>query len=165
MLIYSSAPLVQLLLLKKINFMKTKKNTGGYERLRVGANIRKWRNIKDIKQKDLAASLRLSEAAISNMENDITDITLSQLEDISIKLDIPLEKLFIDPQETLTDKLYADVVTTSPNQQQLMEKEFMYNIFNKMQEKDEQLKMAVDVMIQTMKTMSSQNINGKKNRN
>lgn len=142
--------------------MKTKKNTGGYERLRVGANIRKWRNIKDIKQKDLAASLRLSEAAISNMENDITDITLSQLEDISIKLDIPLEKLFIDPQETLTDKLYADVVTTSPTPQQVMEKEFMYSILNKMQEKDEQLKMAVDVMIQTMKTMTSQNVNSKK---
>ena len=74
--------------------MKTKKNIDGYERLKIGSNIRKWRTLKDIKQKDLAESLKLSEAAISNLENDLTDITLSQLEDISLAIDIPVETLF-----------------------------------------------------------------------
>ena len=74
--------------------MKTRKNAGGYERLRIGSNIRKWRNIKEVKQKDLATALKMSEAAISNMENDLTDLTLSQLEDISVTLDIEIEKLF-----------------------------------------------------------------------
>ena len=76
--------------------MKTRKNAGGYERLRIGSNIRKWRNIKEVKQKDLASALKMSEAAISNMENDLTDLTLSQLEDISVTLDIEIEKLFFD---------------------------------------------------------------------
>ncbi len=150
----------RLLFLKK-NDMKSYKNTGGYERLKVGANIRKWRNIKDIKQKDLAASLKLSEAAISNMENDITDITLSQLEDISIKLDIPLEHLFIDPQETLSDKLYSDISSNPASNQSVMDREMMYTLLHKMQQKDEQLKMAVDVMVQTMKTISMQQIKEK----
>ena len=33
--------------------MKYKMNIGGYERMKIGANIRKWRSVKDIKQKDL----------------------------------------------------------------------------------------------------------------
>ena len=57
--------------------MKKKNNVGGYERIKIGTNIRKWRGIKDMKQKDLASALRMSEAAISNIENDLTDVTLS----------------------------------------------------------------------------------------
>jgi transcriptional regulator with XRE-family HTH domain len=59
--------------------MKSRKNVDGYERLKIGNNIRKWRGIKGIKQKDSAASMKLSEAAISNFENDLSDITLSQM--------------------------------------------------------------------------------------
>jgi transcriptional regulator with XRE-family HTH domain len=70
--------------------MKKKNNIDGYERLRIGSNIRKWRNMKEMKQKDLAAALRLSEAAVSNMENDLTDFSLSQLEDIALILEIEI---------------------------------------------------------------------------
>ena len=39
--------------------MKKRNNIAGYERIKIGSNIRKWRNIKEIKQKDLASSMRL----------------------------------------------------------------------------------------------------------
>ena len=117
--------------------MKTRKNAGGYERLRIGSNIRKWRNIKEVKQKDLASALKMSEAAISNMENDLTDLTLSQLEDISVTLDIEIEKLFFDPQEALSGTKYASNKSESTS---LMEKELIYALIEKMEKKDEQLK-------------------------
>jgi transcriptional regulator with XRE-family HTH domain len=50
----------------------------------------------------------MSEAAVSNLENDLTDITLSQLEDIAIVLDIEVEHLFSDPQEMVEKKYSAD---------------------------------------------------------
>ena len=48
-----------------------KKNTfpGKEYKLKIGSNVRKWRNLKSIKQKELASSLNLSEAAISNIDN------------------------------------------------------------------------------------------------
>lgn len=136
--------------------MKNKKNIGGYERMKIGANIRKWRNIKEVKQKDLASSLRMSEAAVSNMENDLTDLTLSQLEDISLALDLPLEKLFIDPQETLNHGLQPN--TSADNTQNLlMEKELIYSVIGSIQKKDEQLKTVMQGMLDAMKTMTQKN--------
>ncbi len=133
--------------------MKNKKNIGGYERMKIGANIRKWRNIKEVKQKDLASSLRLSEAAVSNMENDLTDLTLSQLEDISVALDLPLEKLFIDPQETLSSGSQPNILNESANNF-LMEKEFIYTMIDSIQKKDEHLKSVMEGVLETMKTLT-----------
>jgi hypothetical protein len=117
--------------------MKTRKNASGYERLRIGCNIRKWRNIKEVKQKDLASALKMSEAAISNIENDLTDITLSQLEDISVTLDINIEQLFSDPQEVLSVGSHS-VVKNENNT--LMDKELIYALIERIEKKDEQLK-------------------------
>lgn len=117
--------------------MKTRKNAGGYERLRIGTNIRKWRNIKEVKQKDLASGLKMSEAAISNIENDLTDVSLSQLEDISVILDINIEQLFFDPQEAFSGTSYS--INKNENSS-LMEKELIYALIEKMDKKDEQLK-------------------------
>jgi hypothetical protein len=133
--------------------MRSKNNTAGYQRLKIGAHIRKWRSLKEIKQKDLANALRLSEAAISNMENDLADITLSQLEDISIKLDIPVEKLFSDPQEAYTNGLYS-VANTDDTKMHVMEKDILYAMFGTLQKKDEQLKIVVDNVLEVMKQIA-----------
>lgn len=133
--------------------MKNKKNIGGYERLKIGANIRKWRNIKEVKQKDLASSLRMSEAAVSNMENDLTDLTLSQLEDISVALDLPLEKLFVDPQESLTSAMQLNNVAEISNNF-IMEKELIYSMLGSMQKKDEHLTSVMEGVLETMKTLT-----------
>ena len=130
--------------------MKKRNNIAGYERIKIGSNIRKWRNIKEIKQKDLASSMRLSEAAISNIENDITDLTLSQIEDISVALDMPLEKLFTDPQETLNKKsVYSSNAENASHY--IMEKDFLYAMIGSIQKKDEQLKDVMENVIKTMK--------------
>ena len=123
--------------------MKKKNNAGGYERIRVGSNIRKWRSIKDVKQKDLASGLRMSEAAVSNLENDLTDITLSQLEDIAIVLDIEVEQLFTDPQEVV-NKNYT---STEQEKKFVMEPEWIYALIGSIQKKDEQIKTVLDNII------------------
>ena len=123
--------------------MKKKNNAGGYERIKVGSNIRKWRSIKDVKQKDLASGLRMSEAAVSNLENDLTDITLSQLEDIAIVLDIEVEQLFTDPQEVV-NKNYA---STEQEKKFMMEPEWIYALIGSIQKKDEQIKTVLDNII------------------
>jgi len=130
--------------------MKKRNNIAGYERIKIGSNIRKWRNIKEIKQKDLASSMRLSEAAISNIENDITDLTLSQIEDISVALDMPLEKLFTDPQETLNKKSVYSLNAENASHY-IMEKDFLYAMIGSIQKKDEQLKDVMENVIKTMK--------------
>ncbi|MEN9963403.1 MAG: Helix-turn-helix domain [Bacteroidota bacterium] len=122
--------------------MKHKQNAGGYERLRIGSHIRKWRNIKEVKQKDLAVALRISEAAVSNIENDQTDVSLSQLEDISIALEIDLNELFIDPQEVMEKR----IKTTAPeyNQKIMLEPEWFYTLIGNLQKKDEHIKEVID---------------------
>lgn len=137
--------------------MKTKKNIDGYERLKIGSNIRKWRTLKDIKQKDLAESLKLSEAAISNLENDLTDITLSQLEDISLAIEVPVETLFVDPQEQMQLKAAqsakGDVVGTA------MDTSLVYALIGSIQRKDEQIKEVIDkVLLQIDKPVKSRAI-------
>lgn len=133
--------------------MKKEKNANGYARLRIGSNIRRWRNIKEIKQKDLAAALRLSEAAISNIENDLTDVTLSQIEDISVTLDVPVEYLFTDPQETLSEVSYS-ASNQEAKSQFVMEKELLYTLIGSIKQKDEQLNDVVQQVLHTMKNIN-----------
>ena len=44
-------------------------------KLKIGGNVRKWRNLKSIKQKQLASYLKLSEAAVKNNISVICLIT------------------------------------------------------------------------------------------
>lgn len=132
--------------------MKRKLNAEGYERIKIGTYIRKWRSIKDIKQKELASALRLSEAAISNIENDLTDITLSQIEDISLTLDIPIEQLFTDPQEIISS--YPLSAQNEQPSQQLKEKELLYTLIGTIQQKDDQMKEVINNVMLTMNKIS-----------
>jgi len=115
--------------------MKTMRTKLTANRFHIGANIRKWRNIREIKQKDLAASMGLSEAAVSNIENDVTNVTLSQLEDISTALNISIEKLLSDPQKEY-------VRLASPEEDADLEnlnRRLVHAIINSLQKKDEQI--------------------------
>lgn len=135
--------------------MKKKSNVSGYDRLRVGSNIRKWRSIKEMKQKDLAAALRMSEASISNIENNLTDVTLSQLEDISVVLDIPVEHLFSDPQESLSGNNYI-LSKEAERNTLVMDKEMIYAIIGSIQKKDEQLQTVMQNVLFTMKKITQE---------
>src|SRR6186713_2207220 len=104
--------------------MKKKNYASKEYKIKIGANIRKWRTLRGIKQKELAMALCLSEGAISNIENNITDVTLSQLEDISIGLGISVEQLFTDPQDSISGSS-ATQETNGKQQQPLFEKELL----------------------------------------
>lgn len=138
----------------RFNLTQMKKNTDLIRdyKIKIGGNIRKWRNLKGIKQKQLAHALELSEAAISNIENNLTDVTLSQLEDISVGLDVPVEQLFSDPQETYSHiSKPAAHAATAPAPE--IEKELMNAIILSMQKKDEQLQAMMQNMLHTMSAL------------
>lgn len=135
--------------------MKTPKNIGGYERIGIGANIRKWRGIKGIKQKDLASALRLSEASISNMENDMTNLTLSQIEDLAIALEIEVGQLFSDPGEVLA----AELPSREPadgDRHVLMDRELVYALIGSIHQKDEQLRHRLEQVMHCIDSLSGQ---------
>jgi transcriptional regulator with XRE-family HTH domain len=70
--------------------------------LKIGLNIRKWRELKGIKQEQLANKLGITKAALSNIENDKTDVSLHRIEDIARCLDLEAMKLFLNPLELLS---------------------------------------------------------------
>ncbi len=114
--------------------MKQKHPVKEYK-LKIGSNIRKWRDLKNMKQKDLAAALHLSEAAISNIENDKANISLQQLEDISLILNIPVAQLFSDPLQNISIPLNGKIVAEQhPKHSYLLDA-----VITSMQKKDEQL--------------------------
>lgn len=141
-----------ILINQKNVLMKTQKNIEGYERIRIGAHIRKWRNIKDVKQKQLACALRISEAAISNIENDLTDVTLSQIEDIAIALNVPFEDMFTDPGE----KIYQ---TAEQNKEirieQVMEKDLLYTLLGTLKKNEQQWETWMQKMIEKLEGIRS----------
>lgn len=69
--------------------------------LQIGINIRKWRELKGVKQQQLATELGITKAALSNIENNKTDISLHRLEDIATCLGIEPTKLFYNPLDLL----------------------------------------------------------------
>ena len=79
---------------------KLEKNNPAYL-LKIGINIRKWRELKGIKQEQLANQLGVTIAALSNIENDKTDISLHRIEDIARCLDLEVMKLFNSPLDLL----------------------------------------------------------------
>ena len=84
-----------------------KKNKFSYS-LKIGLNIRKWRELKGIKQKGLANQLGITTAALSNIENDKSDISLHRIEDIARCLELEVMKLFKNPIDLLLPPASTD---------------------------------------------------------
>jgi transcriptional regulator with XRE-family HTH domain len=135
--------------------MKRNKNSLACK-FKIGSYIRKWRNIKDIKQKDLAAALQISEAAVSNIENDLTNITVGQLDEISIALNISIEQLLTDPQEKYKiPPANINSMIVKEDQQQL-DKELLNAIIASMEKKDQQLQVIMQNFLHAMTTLMQQ---------
>jgi len=133
--------------------MKRNKNSTACK-FKIGTNIRKWRNIKDVKQKDLAEALQISEAAVSNIENDVTNITLGQLEEISIALNVSMEQLFSDPQERF--RIPVLIGHTITEGQYLADKELLNAIVSSIEKKDQQLQVLMQNFLHAMTTLLQQ---------
>ena len=81
--------------------MSTAKPSGAPGRLQIGQNIRKWRELKGVKQELLAVDLGITKSALSNIENNKTGIPLHRIETIAGSLGIETMKLFCDPLDLL----------------------------------------------------------------
>jgi transcriptional regulator with XRE-family HTH domain len=66
-------------------------------RTRIGQHIRMWRDLKGIKQNELAGKIGITPAALSQIENDIAQLTLHRMEDIADALGLKPEQLFAGP--------------------------------------------------------------------
>jgi transcriptional regulator with XRE-family HTH domain len=79
---------------------KYKRDKASYN-LVIGNNIRRWRELKGIKQEQLAGDIGITKAALSNIENNKADINLHRIEDIAKCLDIDVMNLFKNPLDLL----------------------------------------------------------------
>jgi len=134
--------------------MKTNKNPAAYK-FRIGNKIRKWRNIKDIKQKDLAYALGVSEASVSNIENDVTNITLGQLEEISIALDVPMDQLLSDPEDKIRFNGTPSMVSEA-QAQYFADKELLSALIESLEKKDQQLQVIMQNFLHAISSLTKQ---------
>jgi transcriptional regulator with XRE-family HTH domain len=81
--------------------MPNKKTNKEYK-IKAGENIRTWRELKGLKQIDLAQRIDISPEALSNIENGISKPNLEWLEDIADALEIEVSQLLINPQQLFT---------------------------------------------------------------
>lgn len=138
--------------------MKRNKN-GSACKFKFGNNIRKWRNIKDIKQKDLAFALQISEAAVSNIENDVSNITVGQLEEIAIALNVSIEQLLSDPQEKFRIPPANIYSSNEKDDQRLLDKELVHAIITSMEKKDQQLQNIMQNFLHVMSILMQEENN------
>lgn len=129
--------------------MKRNKNSSACK-FKIGNNIRKWRNIKGIKQKDLAYALQISEAAVSNIENDLSNITVGQLEEISIALNISIEQLLSDPESKFRIMPATNYDINEKEEQRLLDKELLNALITSLEKKDQQLQVIMQNFLHTM---------------
>jgi len=74
---------------------------GSEKLLEVGSNIRKWRNLKGMKQESLAEELDISSVAVSKIETGKTNIPVKRLFAIAAALNINIQLLFTDPDNII----------------------------------------------------------------
>ena len=67
-------------------------------KIKVGENIRIWRELKGLKQIDLAKRIEISPEALSNIENGVSKPNIERLEDIANALEIEVSQLLVNPQ-------------------------------------------------------------------
>lgn len=97
--------------------MPNKKTNKEYK-IKVGENVRTWRELKGLKQVDLAKRIDISPEALSNIETGISKPNIERLEDIADALEIEVTQLLLNPQQLLSfNNNPASVLHNSPNQQ------------------------------------------------
>lgn len=68
-------------------------------KIKIGENILCWRNLKGIKQADLAKRIDRCPGALSNIENGVSIPNIEIIEDIANALKIEVAQLLVNPQQ------------------------------------------------------------------
>jgi transcriptional regulator with XRE-family HTH domain len=100
----------------------SKKHPNKEYKINVGENIRKWRELKGLQQKDLADKLDISLTALSNIETGVSKPNTERLEDVAEALNIEVNQLFINPQQLLTFKNNTNSVYGTQHQHNNVDK-------------------------------------------
>jgi transcriptional regulator with XRE-family HTH domain len=108
-------------------------------KMKIGANVRKWRDLRGLKQKDLAEMVNYSESTISNIENDVLSATLHQIEDIAEALEINFLQLFTDPQQSIVINDSPHSISNIGTQQNHIDKDMVQIMLERMDKKDNQM--------------------------
>ena len=98
--------------------MPNKKTNKEYK-IKVGENVRTWRELKGLKQVDLAKRIDISPEALSNIETGISKPNIERLEDIADALEIEVTQLLLNPQQLLAfnNNPNSNVLQNTQNQQ------------------------------------------------
>ncbi|MEQ1553076.1 MAG: helix-turn-helix transcriptional regulator [Ferruginibacter sp.] len=123
-------------------------------KIKIGANVRKWRDLRGLKQQELADKVNYSVSTISNIENDALVPTIHQIEEIAEALKINFIQLFSDPQTIINN--FNDSPQSIGNietQQNHIDKELMQTMLERIDKKDAQLLSFMKDMIQSIATL------------
>lgn len=105
--------------------MPNKKTNKEYK-IKVGENIRTWRELKGLKQVDLAKRIDISPEALSNIETGVSKPNIERLEDIADALEIEINQLLLNPQQLLTfNNNPGSNVLQHPQNQQNFDKDLL----------------------------------------
>lgn len=73
-----------------------------YQPQPIGENIRKWRELKCIKQQLLAKELGITAGALSNIENNKSAVSTTRLQQIAFFLQVDVTVLFSNPLDLMS---------------------------------------------------------------
>jgi len=106
----------------------------------LGAKIRKCRELRNFSQSTIARQLGLSQKAFSNIENNITPVTVDRLENIAQILNMsPIQLMTFDENEFLGNPSLSAKDYKEPLYEQLEQERLLYKELLKT--KDELLKV------------------------
>lgn len=74
--------------------------------MNIGSKIKSIRELKNYTQSHMAKELGLSQKAYSNIETNITDITVSRLEEIAKVLDVSLTQILNLSEENIFQNIF-----------------------------------------------------------
>jgi transcriptional regulator with XRE-family HTH domain len=114
--------------------MKSKKENN-ITYMNVGENIRTWRKIKGIEQKDLAQMIDKSVTTISNIETGVSDPNTKLLQDIASALQIEPSQLLINPSQMIsfTNSPQSNAIVYGNATQQTTDKDILDRLTNIME--------------------------------
>jgi transcriptional regulator with XRE-family HTH domain len=109
-------------------------------KMKIGSNVRKLRDLKGMKQEELAAMLGITPGALSNIENDKGDPTLSRIEEIAGIFEVSVTELFDDPQHHFTfNGPNSNGVLYGTQNHYNVEKSILDSLMGQIMVKDEQI--------------------------
>jgi transcriptional regulator with XRE-family HTH domain len=105
----------------------------------IGHNIKRWREFKEIKQEQLARRLKITSAALSQLENGKIDITVSRIEQIAEVLEIDFSLLLSSPQQIINIRNPNSHNGVYNSEHNIINKELVEAVQAELQKKNEQI--------------------------